>query len=483
MFTRYSLSNLYSLQPDQVCIGNQVDPHFFSQLENLYREDMWTSLETEFDVMDSYFLKAQDECELLANSMAVIYHQHGQVIKEPPEETPPNLLKTADYRHRYEIDESFHIVSMNRGEGESDDTTGTELGQSYEPQVATDASPRVTIHNNAGKSSLSLPRTNASHVIELTASEEEQCSNGMAKCLICLNALSKRLIKSCDKDMTSRLSKHNAYMMTKITQIQDYSKEILMTLAESEAVSCSVFNQSFLAAFEGVTLSTNSSFTRFLSNGSNTTKHSRPIDKSTSSSSSSVRSQPAVSHSQPAVSTALTDKALSDSYSHSGPGADNSNNNNNSFLSYYFSPKHISQTDNDDEYCIHSLQPLSHMPEKNAFWGGGKHKLNVLYYCATLISVMSLPGNIYLTPEFLFVMSGVQIPGISVNLSTQRECYSLRHMDSVSIVTNSTLPFITANTLLLKFYNGAKLLYLTPLVVNRTFLNDLLTTIRQTFIT
>ena len=75
----------------------------------------------------------------------------------------------------------------------------------------------------------------------------------------------------------------------------------------------------------------------------------------------------------------------------------------------------------------------------------------------------------------------MQIPGISIAMSTQRECYSLKDLTSISAVTNSRLPFITANTLVISFYNNTKLLYLTPLVVNRTFLSDLIKMIKKTF--
>jgi hypothetical protein len=118
----------------------------------------------------------------------------------------------------------------------------------------------------------------------------------------------------------------------------------------------------------------------------------------------------------------------------------------------------------------------------NIGWGGSIYKLIVLYNCSVLISTLSLPGNVYITPEFLFIVSGIQIPGISIAMSTQRESYSLRQLDSVSVVTQSSLPFITSNTLYLSFYEGTKVLYLTPVVINRNVLKTIISNVKENFV-
>ena len=110
-----------------------------------------------------------------------------------------------------------------------------------------------------------------------------------------------------------------------------------------------------------------------------------------------------------------------------------------------------------------------------------KKKLVLIFTCTALISSLSLPGNIYVTSEFLCGITGIQIPGISINMSTQRECYRICDIDSIVAVTHSRLPFITANTLVISFYNNEKLLYLTPMAINRTFLIDLILLIKYHF--
>lgn len=49
--TRLSTSNLYNLEPANVCEDYHVDSQFYVQLEEIYREQMWVTLQSEIDAM------------------------------------------------------------------------------------------------------------------------------------------------------------------------------------------------------------------------------------------------------------------------------------------------------------------------------------------------------------------------------------------------------------------------------------------------
>ncbi len=59
------LSNLYSISPDLVCENYQVDSHFYAQLENFYRDQMWSTLETEFTLMNAHYEQTKEVLEYI----------------------------------------------------------------------------------------------------------------------------------------------------------------------------------------------------------------------------------------------------------------------------------------------------------------------------------------------------------------------------------------------------------------------------------
>jgi hypothetical protein len=54
-------------------VGNQIDAHYLVQIENLYREQMWLSLDKEFEAMDSHFISVRDESIQLIKALSTIY--------------------------------------------------------------------------------------------------------------------------------------------------------------------------------------------------------------------------------------------------------------------------------------------------------------------------------------------------------------------------------------------------------------------------
>lgn len=229
----------------------------------------------------------------------------------------------------------------------------------------------------------------------------------------------------------------------------------------------SSLNRTLLSSFDGVTLSSPTSFSRFLSSSALTLRQttSAPITESPRRSLfGNFMSSPVPAFAPAPVTASVT-------------------TNSSSSLSAGTSSATRSLSREEDVLYKFSSQPLSTRDGNSALgWGGGIYKLVAMYTCAVLVSALSLPGSIYITPEFIFVISGIQIPGISISMSTQRECYSLRHLKSVTAVTNSSLPFITSNTLELAFYEDTKTLYITPVAVNKGLLQSVIFKVKENFV-
>lgn len=72
------------MPPEQVCDDFQVDSHFFVQMENLHREQMWLTLEREFASMDRHFHSVTEEYAAFVKAIQPIYHQHGLSFPDKP---------------------------------------------------------------------------------------------------------------------------------------------------------------------------------------------------------------------------------------------------------------------------------------------------------------------------------------------------------------------------------------------------------------
>ena len=67
-----------------------------------------------------------------------------------------------------------------------------------------------------------------------------------------------------------------------------------------------------------------------------------------------------------------------------------------------------------------------------------KPKNIILYTCSILVSKLSIPAQFYLTSQYIFIMSGIHIPGIPLGLSCHRECYSLYDIVNITHNNNNT---------------------------------------------
>ena len=101
-----------------------------------------------------------------------------------------------------------------------------------------------------------------------------------------------------------------------------------------------------------------------------------------------------------------------------------------------------------------------------------KPKNIILYTCSILVSKLSIPAQFYLTSQYIFIMSGIHIPGIPLGLSCHRECYSL--YDIVNITQNNT----NNNSINIVLYEYDKcILYITSTSTN--LLLEWLTRVRR----
>jgi len=74
------------------------------------------------------------------------------------------------------------------------------------------------------------------------AESMEEYTDGMTKCLACLSLLGQHLMKCCDRELTYRLQKQNAALVTKMSRLHEHTKMLLFRLAESDnAEVCVLF--------------------------------------------------------------------------------------------------------------------------------------------------------------------------------------------------------------------------------------------------
>lgn len=409
--------------------------------------------------MDRHFQTITDEYLAFVKAMQPIYTQHGipfptKAVREDPEDT--------SYRNRSVVlNEASELVPHSGADGPEQLLMGDMMQSTI--------SPKPLGRNNISSHSLSSKNFPPVQAIE----PNETYTDGMTKCLSCLALLGKHLMKGCDRELTFRLQKQNSALVAKMSRLHEHTKLLLFRLAESDAAEVSSLNRTLLTSFDGVTLSSPTSFSRFLSTSALTRKQSAAA--STSAKSSPVATATPVPESNPRRSLFggfLTTPPKAP-VAASAPAL--------AAVSGVTGSATRSLSREEDMLYRFSSQPLS-SKDSNIGWGGGIYKLVVMYTCSVLVSALSLPGSIYITPEFIFVISGIQIPGLSISMSAQRECYSLRHLKSVSPVTNSALPFITSNTLELAFYEDTKILYITPVAVNKALLQSVISRVKENFV-
>lgn len=74
---RLSLSSLYFIPFKQACPHGDLDAHFRSQLQNVFRENMWSSLHELFEQMDEYVQSCEESNKHATVLMEPIYKQHN----------------------------------------------------------------------------------------------------------------------------------------------------------------------------------------------------------------------------------------------------------------------------------------------------------------------------------------------------------------------------------------------------------------------
>lgn len=117
-----------------MCEEFQVDSHFFVQMENLHREQMWQTLEREFASMDRHFQIISDEYVAFVKAMQHVYTQHGILSTFPSKATRDDPEDTL-YRNRsVMLNEASELVphtSISGSElsmmGDATQTTATAL--------------------------------------------------------------------------------------------------------------------------------------------------------------------------------------------------------------------------------------------------------------------------------------------------------------------------------------------------------------------